>query len=599
MTTDIDLSYNVSYSFYVVAKSGNSYSEHSNTEVGTTLTLAAPVLLSIFSCRSVTLTWSEAAVDCFTITEYNIKQTQGSTETYYTVSAPATTYAINDLSYNTQYDFAVQAYISQDIFSNYSTTESGSTLQLAAPSITSLNASCQSITLNWTELAADCFNVLYYYIYQTGNSTATYTVSAPATTYAIGDLSYNEPYDFAVQAYISQDISSNYSDPETGSILQLNAPILLAPVFSCHSVTLTWTQPTDTPSCFTINNYVIIQTQGSIETTYQVFGSVYSTDIPDLSYNTQYEFAVRAYESDTVQSADSNIESGSTLQLPVPVLDTPSVSCNNVTLSWTETADACFGVISYNIQQQIGASIIPYPNVTSPYTINGLAYGSTYYFTIQAYTSSGISTAYSTPVSANTVSTPTPPYAPQLTALLITKVDDTNETVKLTWTDVNNDPASCFPVSSYYIYENGTYIATVAYPTLTYTTSNLSNSQIYSFSVRAYSQNSGLTSVDSNILSTAFWYLDTTTATLKCGCNIFAPKITTQTTMSTYAGQPLDAWSVSNNTFTSKYNIVVHKATITTDTTSVSNTNNYWYFTDSSETSIYANYPITALSIDT
>ena len=603
LTANIDLSYNTTSNFYVVAKSGTASSPNSNDVSGNTLILTAPILEApVFSCQSVELTWTEAA-SCFKDISYNIYQTGNSVATY-TASPPATTYTISDLSYGEPYTYQVQAYISQDISSNYSNDVSGNTYTLAPPTDLKAEFSCQSVALTWTKSDNfPCFDIKGYHIEKTGASNQLYNIDGSDNTSAIIDLSYSSSYAFVVYAYESVTVYSADSNDVSGNTYTLAAPVITSLVPSCQAMTVKWSQP-EIFSCFTINRYYVVLNPDLIdEKLYPADDSAYTYTITDLSYNTQYSFAVVAWESDTVYSVDSLTQSDSTLPLAVPSLATPTTQCNSIILTWTEAAAACFST-PYYIIQQTGASSTTYNTGVGDLSFNatGLAYGATYTYQVQAYISQDISSNYSTQVQATTVSTVIP-SAPHLTTLTISESGAT-ETVTLTWTDTgNNNP--CFHVTSYIVFQNGVQCATINGSSTSI--SNLSTDTQYDFYVTAYSAASGLSSIPSNTLSTlvtpTYWYLDIASDTLKCDYNIQALKVTTQTPMNTYNVQPNNvqpnnAWTLnSSGILTTSYDVVVSKATIQNNTTTTSTTN-YWYFTDATKTSICARYPINALSIN-
>jgi hypothetical protein len=256
---------------------------------------------------------------------------------------------------------------------------------------------------------------------------------------------------------------------------------------------------------------------------------------------------------------------------------------------------------TYNIIQQTGLFITTYINKVSPYIIEDLSYGALYDFKVQAFVSQDISSNYSTTVSATTVSITTP-FAPQLTLLAVT---DPAATVTLTWTDTSNNDATCFPITSYNIYQNGTPIPTIDLLALTYTIDVSADTQ-YSYYVTAYSENSTLYSSASNTMTTLdpqtlYWYLDD--SLLKCGYKISVPKVTRLADIPLSfqkVVQPSIPWILSGDTLTSIYNIIVTKSVISSGNTGDTLNTNYWYFTDATtKDTIYANYPIYTLSITT
>jgi chitodextrinase len=210
-----------------------------------------------------------------------------------------------------------------------------------------------------------------------------------------------------------------------------------------------------------------------------------------------YSYTVAAYD------AAGNISFLSAPSAPVSLLkdttppSTPAWSSigsatSSLSLSWTASTDNV-GVVGYYLYRN-GNQI---PGIASPftgtsYTDIGLSPGTTYIYKLAAYDAAG-NLSYSNATSAVTlVNSP----APSVPNPPVVNVRSTNE-IDITWVPPQNGT----PVG-YYVYENGTQIASVSSTLTSYDATGLSPSTIYLFSVAAYNAAGNVSGQSSSVQGT-------------------------------------------------------------------------------------------------
>ena len=159
----------------------------------------------------------------------------------------------------------------------------------------------------------------------------------------------------------------------------------------------------------------------------------------------------------------------------VPTSVTASAqSSSMIKVMWVASTDNV-ALIGYKLFRN-GGQIVTTTSTT--YTDTGLSAGTTYSYTVSAYDSVGNNSAQSSPpATAKTFSSDTePPSVP--TNVTATALSTTS--IRVAWTASTDNVA----VKGYYVYRNGSYLATST--TTSYTNNGLTPNTIYSYTVAAY-----------------------------------------------------------------------------------------------------------------
>ena len=356
--------------------------------------------------------------------------------------------------------------------------------------LTASSVAATSLTLTWTA-ATDPggTGVGGYYVYRNGARIAT----ATGTSYTDSSLTASTTYSYQVATFdeATPPKVSGLSAALSVTTTKAGAPVLTVPtglatsVLATASVTLTWTASTDAGGTG-VAGYYVYRNGTRIAT---ATGTSY-TDSP-LTASTAYSYQVAAFDKATppnvsALSAALNVKTQADTQAPtVPTgLTATAITIASITLNWGASADlpnpGGTGVGGYYV----------YRNGTRIATVTGTSYADTaltgstaYSYQIAAFdkaTPPNVS-ALSAPLSVMTSPDTQAPTVP--TGLTATTI--ATGSVTLSWsgsTDLPNPGAT--GVGGYYVYRNGTRIATAT--GTSYTDSALTASTAYSYQVAAF-----------------------------------------------------------------------------------------------------------------
>ncbi|MEN6313668.1 MAG: heparinase II/III family protein [Clostridiaceae bacterium] len=256
-------------------------------EASATPPVAAPVLQSaVAGDGHVNITWSEVTDS----TEYKIYASTASnsyTSPVATVTGPAYSYDVTELTNGTAYYFAVKAVHPRGdtAYSN----EVSATPQIAAPVIDTAVAGNRHVSLSWNPVAGAGGYTVYAGTAPGSYNTATASVAGSVYSCDFTGLTNGSTYYFAVKA-VSAGSESTYSN-EVSAIPQVVAPVLQSAVAGDGHVSISWN-----PSAGAGGYIAYAGTaSGSYDTAaVSVTGSVYSYDFTGLTNGMTYYFAVAA-----------------------------------------------------------------------------------------------------------------------------------------------------------------------------------------------------------------------------------------------------------------------------------------------------------------
>jgi chitodextrinase len=208
-------------------------------------------------------------------------------------------------------------------------------------------------------------------------------------------------------------------------------------------------------------------------------GYTFYTDTPTAGI---YSYTVSAYDRNGLTSSQSapttNVNVvADTIAPTTPTGLVASISSSSVSLSWTASTDN-FGVIGYYIYKNGSKLITNTPITGTSYLDSGLQEGNSYTYSVVAYDAAGNLSNPTPAINVTTIFDVQAPTAPQgLSAKTISPSE-----IDLTWQPSTDNVF----VSGYYVYRNGTKIATTA--STTYNDTALIAGTNYGYSVYAYDE---------------------------------------------------------------------------------------------------------------
>ena len=291
-----------------------------------------------------------------------------------TVSAP--NWILSDLESGTTYEVKVRAKGDNLLYadSNYCATVNVTVkTKLAAPTITSVASTTDSITLNWGAVESA---TKYYVQYRTGSASyETIAVASGATSYTIADLLSGATYELRVRAIGDGDayVNSDYG-ATTSVVVKTKLTILdLSATATTDSITATWNAVEGATKY-----YVQYKTGDSAYETVSVASDVTNYTLAGLSSGATYELRVRAIgDGDVYLSSDysATISVVVKTQLAPPTL-TVSATTNSITASWNAVENASGYAVAYKKSTDSEFTLVDASTTTL--TLSSLISGTTY-----------------------------------------------------------------------------------------------------------------------------------------------------------------------------------------------------------------------------
>ncbi len=348
----------------------------------------------------------------------------------------------------------------------------------AAPSVTATAGTTDSLEVNWTAPsntgpAIDNYDLRYREGSSGSWTTGPQNVSGTSAT--IGSLTESTSYQVQVLARNAEG-DSLWSLPGSGQTGALGAPDVphsLDATPGNRQVMLSWVQPSGGAE---VTDYEYEQdvsgtwiSTGSTTTSYTVTG---------LTNGQTYTFRVRAANSAGASAASAASPSVTPATVPgAPTGLSATVSDQRVDLIWTAPAsNGGQSITDYEYEQGGSGTWISTGSTATSYMVHNLTNGQPYRFRVRALNSVGAGAASA---ASPNVTPATEPDAP--TGLSATVSD---QEVDLIWTAPASNGGATILRYEYELDFSGTWTSTGGTAT-SYTVTGLTNSQTYTFRVRA------------------------------------------------------------------------------------------------------------------
>jgi parallel beta-helix repeat protein len=488
ITTYVDstLTAGTTYTYRVRATSAIADSAYSNTATATTTSAptapAAPSALvaTANSTSQISLAWTDNS-DNETAFRLERQNGDGTFSPIATLGAGVTTFVDSGLSASTSYAYQVIATnaIGDSASSNIAQATTQTPIPAAASNVTAVATSSTSVTVSWTDNAANetGYRIDRTSITDNGIYSLLTTTTANVTSFIDNTVQGNGTYTYRISALGTAGSSDYAYSASVITPAAAQSPVspsqLTATATGSSTIALTWIDNSDNETYFRIDrasdgiNFVQIAMPAANATSYADSG---------LNPNTTYTYRIRAYNG-PLRSFWSNLSAAKTADLPpaTPTGLTATLNANQVALTWTDKANNETG---YRVQRSTNgtdfAEVAALPASTTSWTDTTVVPGESYSYRIQAVGlagTSGFSNASNVTLSL---------VAPDN----LTATANGASTINLTWQDHSANETGFVIERS----ESGgsfTAIATTAADATTYTDNTLSPLTIYTYRISA------------------------------------------------------------------------------------------------------------------
>ncbi|HSX35978.1 MAG TPA: fibronectin type III domain-containing protein [Patescibacteria group bacterium] len=447
--------------------------------------------------HQVNLSWA-ASIDDTAVTGYNVYRV-GTTGSIATVTG--TTFTDIGLIDATSYTYSVVAIDAAGNQSAPSDSVTTVTPDVTAPSIPGVTATFTDATtaqISWTA-STDNVAVSSYKLYRNGDTTIPFAIlPAGTTTFTDTNLNQATSYTYTVTAVDAAGNTSVQSVPATVVTPDTTAPsaptgLMATADASGHSITLTWTAPTDNVGVTGYNVY-----RGTT-----LVGAVTDATFTDTGLNdaTNYTYMVVATDAAGNLSDQTAVAAATTPDVTAPTapasVQVTAVGGFSAHITWTGSADNV-AVAGYRIYR--GGVLVGTTPDTS-FTDAGLIDGGNYTYIVTALDTAGHE---SDPSSSASVSLPDASAPTIPTGLVATPIDGSH--ISLTWIASTDNVG----VAGYYVYRAGTTAPIATTTSTTYTDTNLTDATSYAYTIVVFDAAGNASDVSVSASATT---LDTTAPT--------------------------------------------------------------------------------------
>ncbi|MGC6431124.1 MAG: fibronectin type III domain-containing protein [Jejuia sp.] len=454
------------------------------------------LVASNIGTTSVTLNW-DAATDNISVVNYAIYNN----DVFIANVGNVLTYNVTGLEHSTLYAITVRAFDAADNESSNSNIETFTTLTppdtenpTAPLNLVASNIGTTSVNLTW-DAASDNIGVVSYAIY---NNDVFVTNVGNVLSYTVNGLNHTTLYAITIRAFDAENNESSNSNIESFTTLtpadtvSPTAPLnLVVSNITETTIDLSWDAATDNVA---VANYAIYNNDSFVTNT----GNVTSFSLTGLNSSTQYNITVRALDIENNESANSNLQSFTTLtpadtESPTAPLNLAITNISETTalLTWSPATDNV-AVVDYRIYNNSSVLVNSVGNVLT-YTLTGLNPSTNYNITVTALDAENNE---STTSNTGIFTTANPPDTESPNAPLNLVANNITETsVDLTWNAATDNVG----IANYAIYNNDTFV-TLTGNVNTFTLSGLNGNTNYNLTLRAI-DTSNNESNDSNNVS--------------------------------------------------------------------------------------------------
>jgi hypothetical protein len=410
-----------------------------------------------------------------TITNYTVTASPGG----FSASGSTSPITVAGLEYGTAYTFSVSA--TNAAGTGKTGNSSSPVIPYTVPDapinvMESVSANSQTASVGFTAPPSNGSAITSYTITA---SPGGFTGTGPNSPITVTGLSYGTPYTFTVTATnaAGTGVPSKISNPIIPFTMPGAAANVTASVNSnAQTATVSWSVPPSNGS--DITGYTITSSPGGL-TGIATAGAVSGT-VSGLTFGTPYTFTVTANNAAGSGAPSGASNSVTPFTLPnAPSAVTASVNANDqmATISWSAPPASGSAITGYKITSSPeGWSGTAGPDATSA-TVSGLAYGTSYTFTVTASNAAGAG------ISSTVSNTVIPFTLPGSPASVTANITANSQSATINWTEPSSNGSQ---IKGYTITSNPGGLTSTAEPGSTSgTISGLTYGIPYTFTVAA------------------------------------------------------------------------------------------------------------------
>ncbi|TAK08903.1 MAG: hypothetical protein EPO39_03545, partial [Candidatus Manganitrophaceae bacterium] len=377
-------------------------SSFSNVATATTLDTAAPTAPTSLTATpasgtQINLSWT-ASTDNVGVSGYWIERCEGAGCANFarvtTSLVTVTSFNNSGLAENTNYSYRVQATDAAGNLSAYSTVVSETTLDVTAPTISSVasgNITGTGATITWTTNEASDSQVEYGPTTAYGSSTTLNAALVTGHSVSLSGLSSQTLYHYRVK---SKDAAGNLA---TSADFAFTTADVTAPTISSVAsgnitgtgATITWTTNEASDSQV---EYGTTTAYGSSTTLNTTMVTNHSVALTGLSSQTLYHYRVKSKDAvgNPTTSADFTFTTLDTTAPTISNVASSNITSSGATISWT-TNELADSQVEYGTTTAYGSSTaLDTATVTShSMTLSGLSSSTVYHYRVRSKDASG------------------------------------------------------------------------------------------------------------------------------------------------------------------------------------------------------------------